>query len=152
MQLVRISGRRPWRLPTGSRTNITLPDEDDPAPCARRRLAIRALVFESAAMLGGYLALVMARITWWRPASFNWYGIVESLLIGMGPGLLSIWLSRRMIRRMNAPPASLADMCAACTHSLTGVSTDSDGCVVCPECGAAWRVSALDVQSSNAED
>ncbi len=29
--------------------------------------------------------------------------------------------------------------CGQCTFSLRGLPPESDGCVVCPECGAAWR-------------
>jgi hypothetical protein len=32
--------------------------------------------------------------------------------------------------------------CASCRYSLIGVSAAPDGCVVCPECGAAWRVAS----------
>jgi hypothetical protein len=31
------------------------------------------------------------------------------------------------------------DRCACCAHSLTGLPVADDGCLVCPECGAAWR-------------
>jgi hypothetical protein len=31
-------------------------------------------------------------------------------------------------------------MCPACGHSLTGLAPESDGCTVCPECGAAWKI------------
>ena len=32
--------------------------------------------------------------------------------------------------------------CAGCWYPLSGVPQQEDGCVVCPECGAAWRVQA----------
>jgi len=38
-------------------------------------------------------------------------------------------------------------ICPACGHSLRGLAPEADGCVVCPECGAAWRLPV--VQSSN---
>jgi ribosomal protein L37AE/L43A len=31
-----------------------------------------------------------------------------------------------------------ASLCPSCTHSLEGLPRHEDGCVVCPECGAAW--------------
>lgn len=37
--------------------------------------------------------------------------------------------------------------CASCGYRLDGLSRAEDGCVVCPECGAAWWVAA-DVPSS----
>lgn len=40
-------------------------------------------------------------------------------------------------------PRALAEgWCPACSHSLTGLIPESDGCRVCPECGAAWRLPA----------
>lgn len=33
----------------------------------------------------------------------------------------------------------LHDPCPACAHGLDGIPAQDDGCVVCPECGAAWR-------------
>ena len=34
-------------------------------------------------------------------------------------------------------------LCLACAYDLCGLKVDTDGCVVCPECGAAWRVQPL---------
>ena len=31
-------------------------------------------------------------------------------------------------------------LCLSCSYDLCGLPTESDGCVVCPECGAAWKV------------
>lgn len=30
--------------------------------------------------------------------------------------------------------------CPCCAYRLVGLPPEEDGCVVCPECGAAWRV------------
>ncbi len=30
--------------------------------------------------------------------------------------------------------------CASCGHDLAGCTPEADGCTVCPECGAAWRL------------
>lgn len=32
------------------------------------------------------------------------------------------------------------DRCPACGYLLTTLQPDEDGCTVCPECGAAWRL------------
>ncbi len=32
-----------------------------------------------------------------------------------------------------------AGYCPLCAFSLEGLAADDDGCVVCPECGAAWK-------------
>ncbi len=31
-------------------------------------------------------------------------------------------------------------VCPACLYEVEGVPREADGCVVCPECGAAWRL------------
>ncbi len=31
--------------------------------------------------------------------------------------------------------------CTACLYDLSAAPTEDDGCTVCPECGAAWRLS-----------
>jgi hypothetical protein len=36
--------------------------------------------------------------------------------------------------------------CAACINDLTGLTPEPDGCTVCPECGAAWRLSPATVE------
>lgn len=36
-----------------------------------------------------------------------------------------------------------ASLCPSCTHPLDGLPRLEDGCVVCPECGSAWRVDAI---------
>jgi hypothetical protein len=33
--------------------------------------------------------------------------------------------------------------CPSCSYSLANLDIEADGCTVCPECGAAWRLSAL---------
>ena len=30
--------------------------------------------------------------------------------------------------------------CPCCTYRLPGIIAESDGCTVCPECGAAWKL------------
>lgn len=36
-----------------------------------------------------------------------------------------------------------ARACPACGYALEGLTPETDGCVVCPECGAAWRPDSL---------
>ena len=30
--------------------------------------------------------------------------------------------------------------CPSCLYELDGVPTEADGCIVCPECGGAWKI------------
>jgi hypothetical protein len=45
----------------------------------------------------------------------------------------------------------LAGRCASCEQSLEGLATASDGCCVCSECGSAWNVEAMGVESRRLE-
>jgi len=31
-------------------------------------------------------------------------------------------------------------LCPSCAYNIQGVDPETDGCTVCPECGAAWRL------------
>lgn len=37
--------------------------------------------------------------------------------------------------------ARFSPVCPCCEYDLAGLEREDDGCVVCSECGAAWRVS-----------
>lgn len=34
-------------------------------------------------------------------------------------------------------------VCGSCLYRLKGLPVEDDGCVVCPECGAAWRSASI---------
>ena len=64
------------------------------------------------------------------------------LTVGM---VLGVWiivpLALGSIRLACAANALLGvRRCAACAYELRGVEPESDGCTVCPECGAGWRL------------
>lgn len=60
-------------------------------------------------------------------------------------GWLVVWLCvgtptmRGMHERIHRRLAHLR-MCLCCGYELEGIPAESDGCTVCPECGAAWRL------------
>ncbi len=56
--------------------------------------------------------------------------IIPSTLLVLHP--VWRWRARAGARR--------AGLCAACGYALAGLASDLDGCTVCPECGAAWRL------------
>ncbi len=35
------------------------------------------------------------------------------------------------------------EVCVACEYGMMDIAASEDGCVVCPECGAAWRKEAM---------
>tara|TARA_R110002111_G_scaffold248811_1_gene312644 strand:+ start:486 stop:938 length:453 start_codon:yes stop_codon:yes gene_type:complete len=42
---------------------------------------------------------------------------------------------------LHAKKASLSiGCCTSCTYSIAEITPESDGCTICPECGAAWRL------------
>ncbi len=45
----------------------------------------------------------------------------------------------RRLRELEAQRRSLPKLCPQCLYELHGLPAEDDGCVVCPECGAAWR-------------
>jgi hypothetical protein len=69
-------------------------------------------------------------------------------LIMVGPVVVFIvfmmWHARR-VWPFEGPRALVRGLvgeglCPSCTYSIEGLTPEGDGCVVCPECGAAWRV------------
>jgi hypothetical protein len=57
------------------------------------------------------------------------------------PGVIWVFLQTR---RHNAPRVAreyvARGLCGSCAYRVTDLPPEPDGCVVCPECGAAWRV------------
>lgn len=41
-----------------------------------------------------------------------------------------------------------AGHCGRCLYGLSGLRAEADGCTVCPECGAAWRLTPAEGQPS----
>ncbi len=72
-------------------------------------------------------------------------GIILSLLCGVAAVLLMAavpadMLNRFIRERQRRLLADLIKPCPACFYELDGLARESDGCTVCPECGAAWRL------------
>lgn len=56
---------------------------------------------------------------------------------------LGIWMwSWRFGRAAMARALLKRGFCAACRYEIGTLSAHSDGCTVCPECGAAWKLNA----------
>jgi hypothetical protein len=58
--------------------------------------------------------------------------------------LLAVVIGFVSVARLMRPYAFRAalamELCPACGYSLTATTPESDGCTVCPECGAAWKL------------
>jgi hypothetical protein len=76
-----------------------------------------------------------------RPAAFNSLG-EPALWVGLG--VATCWLVALLFGRSHgdgriAQRLSAIRLCL-CGYDIDGLGTEPDGCVVCPECGAAWRL------------
>lgn len=59
--------------------------------------------------------------------------------------------SRRSMRAAAIRRVMLAEeRCASCAYPLVGLQVEADGCTVCPECGAAWRLDPTDIAGTRA--
>lgn len=101
-------------------------DEGDP-PSIEIIIAILACV--SFVVLG--LVLVLASGVW-RFVGLGAGFAVLALAIRFVPTILATW-------QQYASRLARSGRCGACGFELDGLTPEDDGCVVCPECGAAWR-------------
>ncbi len=61
-----------------------------------------------------------------------WGGLVAVVVISRSD-------ARRQFSRQLSATAVAEGICGSCAYSLQSLAPEADGCVVCPECGAAWR-------------
>ncbi len=62
-------------------------------------------------------------------------------------GVVCLALLPVILRFARIPKELVQDgRCAACLYDLSAAPTEDDGCTVCPECGAAWRITPSDDQ------
>ncbi len=121
------------------------PDKRRAALAKRLRDAIkvesrRITWLRLAAGVGGVLVVIsvmgVLASTWRWAANFNsvifWVGVI-ALSLGMR------LMVRRQVARQVAATAVAEGICGGCAYTLEGVPVEPDGCLVCPECGAAWR-------------
>jgi len=80
-------------------------------------------------------------------------GILVALLviprIGYQPAMFAlpplvvvvfIWSGRRYLRDRYHRVILAKEYCPSCGYRLVAAPPEGDGCTVCPECGAAWRL------------
>lgn len=69
------------------------------------------------------------------------YFALASAPFGVALGALIYRASLRTHRRrIEAELAGGDPVCLVCAHDLTGLERERDHCLVCPECGHAWRI------------
>jgi hypothetical protein len=96
-------------------------------------------------MLGIFIVAVWGGLPRW----------VLSASVVIGVVALMLWHQRR-VRRAIVPTLRLTliseGRCASCGYDLGGSLPQEDGCTVCPECDAAWRISAEMVEFRKARE
>ncbi|QOI99054.1 MAG: hypothetical protein HRU70_00520 [Phycisphaeraceae bacterium] len=124
---------RPCRLvrlaPLGSARG-----RDDPAPFPRRAILGLGVIAAGATGLG-FLAASEGAIVVGLCILSPVLSTMMFNVIGTGVRLAEAanargaWLKCRMIR---------VGRCPSCAYPIAGLAPEPDGCVVCPECAAAW--------------
>jgi hypothetical protein len=129
---------------------------------ARRRLA--AFQFAMGALYLGMsvwvVRMIIRVLTEWDTA---WGGVPAMVIATVPIGMLAFTLGMAAITMLQArwilgsrgrlflPKGSACltrhGFCAACINDLTGFTPEPDGCTICPECGAAWRLSPATAES-----
>tara|TARA_R110000782_G_scaffold57258_30_gene119860 strand:- start:6950 stop:7294 length:345 start_codon:yes stop_codon:yes gene_type:complete len=73
-------------------------------------------------------------------------------LVATGLTLSGLWNPIWTRRRRDRIARELAWVreCLACNYSIDDLPAQPDGCTVCPECGAAWRMSSVINESNQA--
>lgn len=98
----------------------------------------------AAGVLGFAQVLIVIQITRYDPhvppllyasASLFCVCMTAALLPGMRYGALP-GIAAHVVEHLDE------SLCPVCKHTLSGLAVEDDGCVVCAECGAAWRVSS----------
>ncbi len=80
----------------------------------------------------------------YRIYSFRWWAdelVKACILLGVPLLLISTMAYYALRNRVSlrAPAATELGFCGGCGYPLKGLVPEQDGCVVCPECQAAWR-------------
>lgn len=113
---------------------------DRPRPAVTRREVRRGLAYGLMA-LPVFLAVGVAPVlltSYVRPAL--WVRFLVMIPLGALPALLTLLIIRRVAPERIATTYLWANLCGSCGYDLAAVEPEADGCRVCPECGAAWRI------------
>jgi hypothetical protein len=73
-----------------------------------------------------------------------WHGLVFMVVI-FPIIIVPVWLIFRQVAKQSKIPFAIRvcvknGICSACGYNIKGLEPQDDGCTVCPECGAAWRL------------
>ncbi len=122
-------------LTRGQARTIERGMRSDPAP-PRRMVVVSMLVAMPLFLLPAVLILLLTRYAGGRAI---WWAIPGGVVLGtFGPLAMMLTLRSLMLPRIVRAYVR-AGFCGACGFPLEGQPREDDGCVICPECGAAWN-------------
>jgi hypothetical protein len=97
------------------------------------------LILLGICLLTGVVTLGGSAFVW----LFIWEPNARIPLIGTGlSGLVAIVMVIARLSRPESARQAGRSVCPICIYPLASIPVEADGCSVCPECGAAWRVNA----------
>ena len=77
------------------------------------------------------------------PNRDEWLGVIRIFIAHYYPWMIllgALVALRRPLVRFAAGACLRLRQCPSCGYRLADLPVQADGCTVCPECGAAWRV------------
>ena len=102
----------------------------------------------------GLWALFFAAWLAWLQTGSKLLGHDPALYLGIfvmfSIGYILSRIQRRNSLKLNSEGVLFAGRCPACGYDLKTVRRDPDGCTVCTECGAAWRLGSMTLSKSTA--
>ncbi|MFN7019700.1 MAG: hypothetical protein ACK4WH_00045 [Phycisphaerales bacterium] len=94
-------------------------------------------------VLGVVVCIVLLVISSWVRRAIPGAPPMTGVAVFVGGLIAMALVSRAQTRQTHggllSATAVSAGLCGSCGYSLGNLSAEPDGCLVCPECGAAWR-------------
>lgn len=145
-------GARALGVPSLARDTVS---KDEP----RHTVGLETMV----ALCGAAVGLILTKYVFlpvlasaWSVAPGSLGRIAAQIVIAICFAMFAWWLFLGRIRLARADriiDIYLADgRCASCGYLLEDLSPAEDGCVVCPECNAAWRLDRIRAKDNSAAD
>ncbi len=126
-------------------------------PHTREEVAITDNLEVGYAIGGGVAGAVGWQLLWLAAPLYGMLGLVVGFIVIPVVTAMITWrLTLGLVRRRRfvriAGIYLSGGACPSCSYDLTAQEAAGDGCVVCPECGAAWEAARLRVPAESASD